>query len=96
MDDGRHWPIQVFGTCGPRMRDEIGQMVEADHAASASAQDACGHQSQSVYGQFYAGISERFAEFGKLPGAVLMRPGRAPYPMPVVNGVALYLRARFP
>ncbi|MFI1918670.1 hypothetical protein [Nocardia sp. NPDC020380] len=65
-------------------------MVEAEHAASVSAQEACGHHSQSVYGQFYAGISERFAAFGELPGAVLVRPGRAPYHVVVVNGVALY------
>ncbi|MFE3986954.1 hypothetical protein ACWCW7_34810 [Nocardia tengchongensis] len=88
--NGRLWAMRVFGTYGPRIRDEIWRMVQEEHLASANAQDACGHQSQSVYGQFYAGISERFAEFGRLPGAVLARPGRAPYQVPLVNGVALY------
>lgn len=90
MDDGRRWSIEVFGKYGPLIRESIGKLVLAEHEASASAQAACGHQSQSVYGQFYAGISERFAEFGGLPGALLVRPGRAPYQVPVVNGAALY------
>lgn len=90
MDTGRRWALATFGQYGPRLRDEIADMVVAEHEASLDAQEACGHRSQSVYGEFWRGILERFEAFGNLPGASLVRPGDAPYKLPVVNGVVLF------
>lgn len=90
MDDGRRWALETFGTYGPRIRDEIAGMVKAEHEASLDAQEASGHLSRSVYGEFWRGILEKFEVFGGLPGGALVRPGEAPYKIPVVNGVALF------
>lgn len=90
MDIGRRWALETFGQYGPRLRDEIADMVVREHEASLDAQEACGHRSQSVYGEFWRGILERFEAFGNLPGASLVRPGDAPYKLPVVNGVVLF------
>lgn len=90
VDTGRRWALEVFGQYGPRLRDQIADMVVKEHEASLDAQEASGHRSQSVYGEFWRGILERFEAFGELPGATLVRPGDAPYKLPVVNGVVLF------
>lgn len=90
MEDGRRWSIETFGAPGVYIRNLVPQLVREEHTASADAQDASGHRSKSVYGEFWRGILERFEVFGKLPGATLIRPGRAPYNIPVINGVALF------
>lgn len=90
MDDGRRWAIETFGAQGVAIRERIPVLVREEHMASADAQDASGHRSQSVYGQFWRGILERFEEFGRASGNSLIRPGQAPYKIPVINGVALF------
>lgn len=90
MDEGRRWALEVFGAYGPRIREEIPQLVAAEHEASSDAQEASGHRSKGVYGEYWRGILERFEKLGDLPGAALVRPGKAPYKVPVVNGVALF------
>jgi hypothetical protein len=90
MDAGRRWALQIFGAYGPYIRDRIAQMVIAEHEASVDAQEASGHRSRSVYGEFWRGMLEKFEAFGELPGAVLVRPGEAPYKLPVINGVVLF------
>ncbi|NKY27781.1 hypothetical protein [Nocardia gamkensis] len=90
MELGRRWALETLGEYGPRIREEIAEMVRAEHVASVDAQEASGHRSQSVYGEFWRGILERFEQLGELPGVVLVRPGQAPYKIPVVNGVALF------
>ncbi len=90
MDQGRRWAIETFGTYGVHIRDLVPRLVREEHTASADAQDASGHRSKGVYGEFWRGILEKFEQFGKLPGATLIRPGQAPYNIPVMNGVALF------
>lgn len=90
MEDGRRWAIETFGACGVHIRDLAPQLVRDEHTASADAQEASGRRSRSVYGEFWRGILEKFEQFGKLPGATLIRPGQAPYNIPVINGVALF------
>lgn len=90
MDDGRRWAIETFGMYGVHIRDLVPQLVREEHIASADAQEASGHRSKGVYGEFWRGILERFEQFGKLPGSALIRPGHAPYRIPVVGGVALF------
>jgi hypothetical protein len=90
VDDGRRWAIETFGAQGVHIRDMVPQLVREEHAASVDAQEASGHRSRGVYGEFWRGILERFEQFGNLPGAALVRPGRAPYSIPVVNGVAIF------
>lgn len=90
MDVGRSWALETFGQYGPRLREQIAEMVVKEHEASQDAQEASGHRSHSVYGEFWRGMLERFEVFGKLPGALLVRPGDAPYRLPVVNGVAIF------
>jgi len=90
MGAGRRWALETLGTYGPRIREQIAQMVKDEHVSSLDAQDASGHRSRSVYGEFWRGILEKFELFGDLPGATLVRPGGAPYRIPVVNGVGLY------
>jgi hypothetical protein len=90
VEDGRRWAIETFGTAGVYIRDLIPQLVREEHTASADAQEASGHRSKGVYGEFWRGILEKFEQFGKLPGATLIRPGLAPYSIPVINGVALF------
>lgn len=90
MDAGRRWALETFGTYGPRVREQIAEMVKEEHEASLDAQEASGHRSHGVYGEFWRGILEKFELFGGLPGALLVRPGEAPYRLPVVNGVALF------
>jgi hypothetical protein len=90
VDDGRRWAIETFGAQGVAIRERIPVLVREEHTASADAQDASGHRSQSVYGQFWRGILERFEEFGRAAGNSLLRPGQAPYKIPVINGVALF------
>lgn len=90
MDEGRRWAIETFGAQGVYIREQVPQLVRAEHVASADAQEASGHRSLGVYGEFWRGILERFEAFGNLPGATMFRPGEAPYRIPVVNGVALF------
>lgn len=90
MDGGRRWALETFGMYGPKVREQIADMVKQEHEASLDAQEASGHRSHGVYGQFWRGILEKFELFGDLPGASLVRPGEAPYKLPVVNGVALF------
>lgn len=90
MDDGRRWAIETFGTYGVHIRDLVPRLVREEHTASADAQEASGHRSKGVYGEFWRGILEKFEQFGKLPGATLIRPGQAPYNISVINGVALF------
>jgi hypothetical protein len=82
--------LETFSTYGPRIREQIAEMVKAEHEASLDAQEASGHRSRSVYGEFWRGLLEKFEAFGELPGATLVRPGEAPYKLPVVNGVVLF------
>ena len=90
MDAGRRWALETFGTYGPHIREQIPGMVKAEHEASLDAQDASGHRSRSVYGEFWRGLLEKFEAFGELPGATMVRPGEAPYRLPVLNGVVLF------
>lgn len=90
MDESRLWALQTFGEYGPHIRARLIEMVRAEHQASAAAQQASGHRSTGVYGEFWRGILERFEEFGDLPGSTLVRPTGAPYRVPVVNGIALF------
>jgi hypothetical protein len=90
VDDGRRWAIETLGAYGVHIRDLVPRLVREEHTASADAQEASGHRSKGVYGEFWRGILEKFEQFGKLPGATLICPGRAPYSIPVVNGVALF------
>jgi hypothetical protein len=90
VDDGRRWAIETFGAHGVHIRDTVSQLVREEHTASADAQEASGHRSRGVYGQFWRGILERFEQFGQLPGSALIRPGQAPYRIPVVSGVAIF------
>ncbi len=90
MDDGRRWAIETFGAPGVSIRNLVPQLVREEHTASADAQEASGHRSKGVYGEFWRGILEKFEQFGKLPGAALIRPGQAPYSIAVINGVALF------
>jgi len=82
--------MEILGTYGPYIRGQIAEMVKTEHEASVDAQEASGHRSRSVYGQFWRGLQEKFEVFGELPGASLVRPGEAPYKIPVVNGVVLF------
>jgi hypothetical protein len=90
LEDGRRWAIETFGVAGVHIRDLTPQLVREEHTASADAQEASGHRSKGVYGEFWRGILEKFEQFGKLPGATLIQPGQAPYKIPVINGVALF------
>lgn len=90
LDVGRRQALEIFGAYGPRIREDIPQFVKAEHEASSDAQEASGHRSKGVYGEYWRGILERFESFGRLPGAALVRPGKASYKIPVVNGVALF------
>ena len=90
MDAGRRWALETFGTYGPRIREQVAEMVKAEHVASLDAQEASGHRSRSVYGEFWRGLLEKFEAFGELPGAAMVRPGEAPYRLPVVNGVVIF------
>ncbi len=89
MDAGRRFAIETFGAHGPEIRDKVPQLAREEHEAMADAQDASGHRDVAVYGQFWRGMLERFEQFGTLPGAALVRPGQAPYKVPVINHVAL-------
>lgn len=90
MTDGRRFALELLGPYGPRTRERIAEMVKAEHEACVDAQEASGHRSRGVYGEFWRGILEQFEEFGILPGATLVCPGSAPYKIPVMNGVALF------
>ncbi|AGB22278.1 hypothetical protein Mycsm_01901 [Mycobacterium sp. JS623] len=90
MDEGRRWAIETFGEYGAYIRGRAAELVREEHSALVDAQEASGHRSQGVYGQFWHGILERFEEFDNLSHATLIRPGRAPYRIPVINGVALF------
>ncbi len=90
MEDGRRWAIETFGGCGVDLRFAVPRVVHEEHNACVDAQEASGHRNTGVYGQFWRGILERFEAFGNLSGAALIRPGRAPYTFPVINGVALF------
>lgn len=90
MGTGPDWALEVFGQAGPDIRRRIPELVRAEQIAMADAQEASGHRSLSVFGQFWRGLVEKFEEFGSLPGAALVCPGRAPYRVPVINGVVLF------
>jgi hypothetical protein len=90
MKPGRVRALEIFGEYGPQVREQVAAMVKAEHEASLDAQEASGHRSRSVYGEFWRGLLERFEAFGTLPGATLVRPGEAPYKLPVINGVVLF------
>lgn len=90
MDEGRRWAIETFGSQGIHIRTRVAELVREEHVASVDAQEASGHRSRGVYGEFWRGILERFEEFGALPHGALLSPGRASYKIPVVNGVALF------
>lgn len=90
MDAGRRWALETLGTHGPLIRDRIPALIMAEHHGSLGAQDASGHRSTGHYGLFWRGILEKFEELGQLPGATLVRPDKAPYKIPVVNGVAIF------
>ena len=90
MDAGRLWALETLGKYGPLIRCRIAEMVREEHESSLDAQEASHHRSRSVYGEFWRGILEKFEEFGQLPGASMVRPGEAPYKLPVVNGVTLF------
>jgi hypothetical protein len=87
---GRRWALATFGAQGVYIRRRIPELVRAEHIASADAQEASGHRSRGVYGEYWRGILEKFETFASLPGAQLVRPGEAPYKIPVIQGVALY------
>lgn len=90
MDEGRRWAIETFGEFGPYIRGKVADLVRDEHAALVDAQEASGHRSQGVYGEYWRGILERFEQFDNLPRATLIRPGKAPYRIPVIKGVALF------
>lgn len=90
MDTARRWSINTFGEYGPLIRTRVAEMVVEEHTASQDAQDASGHRSQGVYGQFWRGLIEKFEELGELPGAAMVRPGEAPYRLPVINDRVLF------
>lgn len=90
MDAGRQWVLENLGTYGPRIRESVAGAVRDEHAASLDAQDASGHRSQGVYGEFWKGVLERLEPLGALPGVSLERPGAARYRVPVVNGFAIF------
>lgn len=90
MDAGQHWALKTFGEYGPSIRGQIAQMVREEHESSLDAQEASGHRSRSVYGEFWRGVLEKFETLGQLPGASMVRPGEAPYKVPVINGIALF------
>lgn len=90
MDTNRRWALETFGKHGALIRSRIPALVNEEHVASVDAQEASGHRSTGVYGEFWRGILEKFEEFGNLPGATMVRPDGAPYKIPVINGVALF------
>lgn len=90
MDAGRRWVLELLGEYGPEIRARVPKMVQDEHNASLDAQEASAHRSNSVYGEFWRGILEKFESFAKLPDAILIRPGEAPYKIPVVNGVPIF------
>lgn len=90
MDAGRQWVLENLGTYGPRIREVVADAVRVEHAASVEAQDASGHRSKGVYGEFWRGMLERLKPLGDFPGVSLERPGAATYRVPVVNGFAVF------
>lgn len=90
MDAGRQWALEAFGESGPTLRNKVIDLVVREHEASAAAQDAWGHDSQLVYGAIWHGLLKSFQELAFLPGGNLMRPGDAPYRVPVINGTTVY------
>lgn len=90
MDEGERWAVETFGEKGLTIRRRIPEMVFDEQAASADAQDASGHRSRSVFGQFWQGMLEKFEEFGSVRDGTLPHPGRAPYRVPVVNNVVIF------
>lgn len=90
MDTGRQWALTNLGPYGPRIREEVARAVREEHDACIDAQEASGHRSQGVYGEFWRGVLERLEPLAKLPEVALVRPGAAPYRVPVVRGYAIY------
>jgi hypothetical protein len=90
MDAGRQWALETFGEPGPILRNKVIDLVVREHEASAAAQEAWGHDSQLVYGAIWHGLLKSFQELASLPGATMMRPGEAPYRVPVINGTTVY------
>jgi hypothetical protein len=81
----------MFGEAGPSIRAKIPDLILEEHERSAAAQEAWGHDAQLVYGNIWHGLLKSFEEFGSLPGATTMRPGQAPYRVPVINRTTLYV-----
>lgn len=91
MDETRRWTIEMFGADGMTVRQRVIDKVNEEHFASVEAQEVSGHRSRGVYGQFWRGILERFElAFKDLGGVSQVRPGRAPYTIPVINGTAIF------
>lgn len=90
MDVGRQWVLENLGAYGPRVRETVAGAVRDEHAASLDAQDASGHRSKGVYGEFWRGVLERLEPLAQVQGVSLERPGAAPYRVPVVNGFAIF------
>jgi hypothetical protein len=91
VDAGRQWALRMFGEAGPRIRARIPTIVAEEHEKSAAAQEAWGHEAQFVYGNIWHGLLKTFEQqLGSLPGATTMRPGEAPYRVPVINRTTLF------
>lgn len=90
MDVGRRWVLENLGVYGPRVREMVATAVTEEHAASLDAQDASGHRSKGVYGEFWRGVLERLEPLAQVPGVSLERPGAAPYRVPVISGFAIF------
>lgn len=91
VDAGRQWALKMFGEVGPAIRARVPEIVAEEHEKSAAAQEAWGHEAQFVYGNIWHGLLKTFEQqFGSLPGATTIRPGEAPYRVPVINGTTLY------
>lgn len=91
MDEDRRWCIEMFGADGVNIRERVIELIRKEHTSSVDAQEASGHRSRGVYGQFWRGILERFeVGFKDLPHVKHVRPGRAPYSIPVINGTAIF------
>jgi hypothetical protein len=81
----------MFGEVGLAIRARVPELVAEEHERSAAAQEAWGHEAQLVYGNIWHGLLTAFEQqFGSLPGATTIRPGDAPYRVPVINRTTLY------
>jgi len=91
VDAGREWSLETFGRPGPTIRKRIPELVNLEHNGCVGAQEEWGHEAQLAYGNFWYGIITRFhSAFSVIEGGGWMRPGHAPYRLPVVNGVTIF------